>query len=186
VSALAPLRDVLRIVESAGVPYMLVGSMASTFHGPPRSTQDIDVVIDPDAESLARFVRGFDRDRYYVPTEAAGAALASRGQFNVVDLHTGWKIDFMVRRDRPFSREEFERRRAVVVDGMDLHVSSVEDTILAKLEWAKLGGSDRQVADAASVLSVAAATVDVAYLDRWAEELGVVALLERARREAGS
>jgi len=60
-------------LDGAGVPYMLVGSFASTPHGAPRTTQDIDLVIDPTSASLARFVASLDRSTVYVgpsPQEA--------------------------------------------------------------------------------------------------------------------
>jgi hypothetical protein len=56
VSAAAVLRLVLGALAEADVPYMLVGSFASTVHGAPRTTQDIDLVIDPTPQSLARLV----------------------------------------------------------------------------------------------------------------------------------
>lgn len=163
---------------------MVVGSIASTFHGPPRTTRDIDIVVELDDASLAMLLERIDRDRFYVPDGAAADAVATTGQFNLVDLRTTWKIDLMVRRDRSFSREEFRRRQSVVVDDVELFVASAEDTVLAKLEWAVAGGSDRQITDAASVLASVGDGIDVAYLDRWAVELGVVGALARARAEA--
>lgn len=175
------LREVVQALESAGVPYMLVGSFASTSHGAPRATQDIDVVIDPTPDALDRFLAAFDPDRVYV-SSSAHAALASRDQFNLIDTTTGWKVDLIVRKDRPFSVSEFARRRQARMLGVEVCVASAEDTVLAKLEWAAMGQSDRQIADAATVLTVGAGALDHEYLDHWAAELGVSDLLERARR----
>jgi hypothetical protein len=63
-------------------------------------------------------------------------------------------------------------------------VATAEDTILAKLEWAEQGGSDRQLADVVSILHGMADSLDQAHLDRWAVELGVTDLLTRARHLA--
>lgn len=57
--------------------------------------------------------------------------------FNVVDHASGWKIEFIVRKERAFSREEFARRRVVEMFGVAVHVASPEDTVVAKLEWSK-------------------------------------------------
>lgn len=179
-SAADLLREVVTALEGAGVPYMLVGSFASTSHGAPRATQDIDLVIDPTPEALDRFLRAFDDDRVYI-SSSAHAAVASRDQFNLIDTTTGWKVDLIVRKDRPFSVSEFARRRQTRMLGVDVCVASAEDTILAKLEWAAMGQSDRQVADAATVLTVGAEALDHEYLDHWAAELGVMEQLEQAR-----
>jgi hypothetical protein len=112
--------------------------------------------------------------------------VANGGLFNIIDLQTTWKFDLIIRRDRPFSREEFGRRRSVRIDGMPVEMASPEDTVLAKLEWAASSGSERQLIDAASVLEVVGAAIDDVYLDAWADDLGVIDLLERARLLARS
>jgi hypothetical protein len=89
--------------------------------------------------------------------------------------------DLIIRKDRPFSQEEFSRRTPATALGIDVHLATAEDAVLAKLEWAAMGGSDRQVRDAATVLAVRAGDLDQDYLDRWASELGVADLLARAR-----
>jgi hypothetical protein len=106
-------------------------------------------------------------------------ALAERDQFNLIDLTTTWKVDLIIRKDRPFSLSEFDRRVRSAILGVDVYQATAEETVLAKLEWAAMGGSDRQVADAAGVLAVGGDTLDDD-LDRWAAELGVVELLARA------
>ncbi|MGH9111240.1 MAG: hypothetical protein ACRDZN_02920 [Acidimicrobiales bacterium] len=175
------LRDVIEGLDSAGIPHMLVGSFASTSYSTPRTTQDIDIVIDPTPLSLGRFIASLDRDRFYVESTAQ-QALAARDQFNMIDLTTNWKVDLIILKDNPFGRSEFDRRVRTDVFGVDLSIATAEDTVLAKLEWAAMGGSDRQVADAAAVLAVQGDRLDQAYLDRWAAELGVSGLLARARQ----
>jgi len=51
------------MLDEAGIPYMVVGSYASAFHGEPRMTQDIDMVVDPDSESIKLLINRIDRDR---------------------------------------------------------------------------------------------------------------------------
>ena len=114
-TATALLATVVEQLDAAGIAHMVAGSMASSYHGEPRSTQDIDLVIDPDAQTLERFVAGLDRQRFYVGD--APTALGMRSQFNIIDTTTGWKVDLIIRKDRPFSRQEFSRRRAVEVLG---------------------------------------------------------------------
>jgi hypothetical protein len=180
-----PLRRVLEALAANGIPHMVAGSFASTHHGVPRATHDVDLVIDPTREALERFVESLSPESFYVSPEAAREAFRRRGQFNVVDLATGWKIDLILRKDRPFSREEFARRVPAVVLGVKLFVASAEDTILAKLEWGRAAESERQLRDVVGVIEMQRERLDWAYLERWARELSVSALLERARAVAG-
>ena len=179
------IRRALEALQKAGVPYMLTGSFASSFHGAPRTTQDIDIVIAPTLGSLQRLVSEFPEDQYYVSREAALQAYGSESLFNVIDLESGWKIDFIVRKSRPFSVEEFSRRREAEVLGANVTIASAEDVILSKLEWAKMAGSERQITDVAGILRTQGADIDVEYVERWVAVLGVQSEWERASAEAG-
>ncbi|MBA2264745.1 MAG: hypothetical protein H0W10_08790 [Chloroflexi bacterium] len=175
------LARMIRGLDKAEIPHMVVGSLASSFHAEPRTTLDIDIVIDPTPESLKRFVEDLPRPELYADADAATDALARRTSFNIIEAHTGWKVDLLIRRDRQFSREELERRIPVRLLGADTHVATAEDTIIAKLEWAKQGESDRQLRDVAAILSMNRDTLDHVYLDRWITSLGLTYTWERAK-----
>jgi hypothetical protein len=170
-------------LEATGIPYMIAGSVGSTFHGEPRTTNDVDVVIDPTPEQLERLVQALAADHYVSP-EAAREALSRRSMFNIIDFGSGWKADLILRKDRPFSREEFLRRKAVPVAGRSLWMASPEDVILSKLEWAKITPSERQLRDALGVAVNQWSHLDQDYLRHWARELGVEEPLEQLLREA--
>lgn len=160
-------------LERARIPYMVTGSVASSYHGEPRATRDLDVVIDPTPTSLAAFLDSLSRDTYYLDADAATTALRERTQFNVIDRATGWKVDLIIRKDRPFSAEEFGRRLPADMLGTHTFVATPEDVIIAKLEWAHASGSDRQLRDVQSILHGAGEQLDRAYLDRWISQLGL-------------
>jgi len=168
-------------LERAGIPYMVTGSLASSFHGEPRTTRDVDLVIDPTPETLTAFVEGLSASEFYVDSDAARVALQERSQFNIVEVETGWKVDFLVRKNRPFSIEEFGRRMPTELLGHPAFIATAEDTIIAKLEWAMAGESERQMRDVASILAVSGEGLDFAYLDRWTRQLGLTALWEQVR-----
>jgi hypothetical protein len=180
VSQIGVLGQILDTLEEVGIPSMIVGSFASGFHGEFRATQDADIVIDPTPEQLRAFLARV-RDDFYVSAEAAAEALARRTQFNLVHFETAWKIDLIVRKERPFSRMEFERRQEGSVGDHSAAINSPEDVILSKLEWAKISRSERQVRDAAGVVAAWGDALDWDYLDRWAEELSVSDLLAQLR-----
>ncbi len=166
-------------LERAAIPYMVTGSLASSYHGEPRATRDIDIVIDPALEALVDLVDDLHVAGFYVDRDAALDALARRVQFNAIGPDAS-KVDFIVRRDRAFSREEFARRQPADLLGTSGFVTSAEDLVLAKLEWAAASGSDRQIADVAGIVAIANG-LDAAYIDRWAAGLGVADVWERIR-----
>ena len=178
-------RRVVRALDAAGIPYMLTGSFASGYHAVPRATQDIDFVIAPTREQLTRLERAFPAGEYYYELSAAIEALDHESLFNVIDLASGLKLDFIIRKAREYSRTEFARRQRTTFDGLDLYVASAEDVLLSKLEWARLGDSGRQLEDAAGLLRHRSEDLDYAYLNRWIDPLRVREQWEAARRIAG-
>jgi hypothetical protein len=172
------LDRLLGTLERCRVPYMVAGSFASNLHGIPRATYDADIVVELDRPRLVRLVADLQAE-FYVSEEAARDALARRSVFNLIHFETGFKIDLIVKKDRAFSREEFGRRIPARLAGAERWFASPEDVILTKLEWSKLGESERQFADALSVARVQGEALDRAYLERWARALGLQDLLER-------
>ncbi len=182
------LEDALQLVlsklDDCGIPYMITGSFASNIHGLPRATQDADIVIETDGKALDRFLKILGED-FYASREAAKEALARRGIFNIIHLPTGLKVDLIIRKTRPFSHTEFLRRQEVDFLGRGRWFASAEDIILAKLEWAKSGQSERQLTDALNVAKIRGKSLDRSYLQTWARELGVENLLEDILKALG-
>jgi len=169
------LRTVATALAAAEVPSMLTGSVAAAYHGAPRATVDIDLVIAASPGQIRRVVGALLDAGLYASEAAALETQRSGGMFNVIDATSGWKVDLIHRKDRPFSHEEFARRIATELDGVSLAVATLEDVILSKLEWAHLGGSRRQLEDVATLLRVRRGELDAAYVTRWVEALGVAA-----------
>ena len=159
-------------LERAGIPHMVTGSIASTYYGEARATRDLDIVIDPTAAALDRLVANLVKESFYVDIEAARSALAARTQFNAIGPDAS-KIDFIIRRNRPFSVEEFLRRRPADLLGTPGWIATVEDMVVAKLEWAASTDSERQLRDVAGMLAVGGDDVDRDYVVRWVEALGL-------------
>lgn len=171
-------------LEAAGVSYMVTGSLASSAHGTPRATQDVYVVIAPTREQLLALLRQFPESDFYLSEEDALQALQYHSQFNVIDQRSIWKIDFILRKERPFSQEEFSRRRQIEIAGVRVYAATPEDVLVAKLEWARMGESERQVNDAAGIIRVQGARLDISYIERWVEALGLEEQWSRAREKA--
>lgn len=182
------LEDVLRRIttafEQADVRYMLTGSFAAAHYGVLRSTQDIDFVIESSPAQLRAFVESLSADEYYSDVDSALKALNQESMFNVIDHATGWKVDLIIRKSRPFSIEEFGRRQSVDLHGVSLFVASAEDAIISKLEWAKLAKSQRRIEDAAAILRARGNDLNRSYLEKWIAELGLKNEWEDARTGA--
>lgn len=173
------LAGVISRLDAAGVPYMVTGSLASSYHGEPRATRDIDIVIDPTVDALSSFVDGLVAAGFYVDPAVAREALAQRSQFNAIGPYAT-KVDFIIRRDRPFSLEEFGRRRPADLLGTPGFVVTAEDLVIAKLEWAEATGSERQIRDVAGIVAIAG-DLDEDYIERWTSALGISDAWHRAR-----
>ena len=169
------LRYAFQALERLRVPYMLVGSLASTLYGEPRMTRDIDFVIDLTVLGVEALCAEFPSPEFYVSLPAARQAAAQGGQFNVIHPSSGNKIDLMIARRDAWGREQLaRRRRKEVLEGTTGFVASPEDVILAKLWYYQEGGSDKHLRDIAAMLQISGDVIDRNYIDRWAVQLELV------------
>lgn len=178
------VRRVIDGLEAVKVPYMVVGSLASSAHGKVRGTNDVDVVIAIKADELPALIREFEKD-LYADLNMALEALRHETLFNFVDFSRGLKVDLIPLKQHPFDRMQFSRRRLAKISTSQAWTASPEDTLLSKLRWAKLGDSERQYWDAVGIAGVQENTLDIPYLRKWAVELNVKDLLDKLFEEVG-
>ena len=182
VQALTPVVEAL---ESLGAPYRVGGSVASSALGVPRSTLDVDIVVELAEEHAEPLEQLLQRD-YYVDAQMIKDAIRRTSSFNVVHLDTMVKVDVFVRKNRPFDEQAFTRKQQIQLEpgapARTFDVTTAEDIILHKLEWYRLGGeiSERQWTDVVGVIDVQGDALDRDYMSRWAVDLGVADLLARA------
>ncbi len=177
------LQNIIYALNEAVIPYMLSGSISSSFHGHPRATNDADIVIDPTEKKLITFLNNLGPD-YYAVQETALQALKNRSMFNIIGIQPGWKADLIIRKKRPFSKIEFDRRINTTIMGINLWTLTPEDAILSKLEWAQTSQSQRQFQDALGIAIVQAQNLNLDYLRQWAQELNLSITLEKLLQQA--
>jgi hypothetical protein len=181
--------EVLRAIgprlEQSEIQYMITGSIAAAYYGQNRATYDLDIVISASSDKLRNLVALLPKEQYYAVLQDALDAHRHHSMFNVLDTTTGWKVDFILKKPAPFHEEAFRRRMAVVFEGVPTFVISAEDLIISKLEWARMGESERQVRDSAVVLEKRRDKLDLPYVEKWVHELGLASQWAEARRQAG-
>lgn len=179
------LKKVITVLEKAGIDYMVTGSIVSSLQGEPRSTHDIDLVVTLKNSMIYELLNAFPPPNYYLDEATILDAINRQEMFNLLDINEGDKIDFWLLTDETFDRSRFSRKVTVEFMGFKMQVSSPEDTILAKLRWAKLsGGSEKQQGDALRVYEVQFPKLDLAYLEFWVGELKLEEYWERLKNEA--
>jgi len=174
------LLDCLRRLNAHEIAYMLTGSMASNAWGIPRTTHDLDFVIQLPPSQVPRFVLAFQSDDYFVDEAMIGSAYHPPHQFNVIHVPSALKVDFWMLKPDEFEREMFRRKVKDLWLGEPVWLATAEDVVLHKLYWNKLTPSDRQLGDVAGVVTVQRGQLDENYLRKWAVVLGVTSELEAA------
>lgn len=179
------LKRVVDVLDRLGIDYMVTGSVASSLQGEPRATHDIDLLVAIPPQAVAALAQAFPPPEFFLTEDSIRNALSERSMFNLLWIDEGDKVDFWMLTDEPFDQSRFGRKYVEDVLGMKLKVSAAEDTILAKLRWARMaGGSEKQFTDALRVYEVQRPRLDQDYLDRWARTLGVQDLWERLQATA--
>jgi hypothetical protein len=179
------LKRVISVLEDLGIEYMITGSIASSLQGEPRSTHDIDIIIGMQISKIDKLVESFPFPDFYLDKNSIINAINRQEMFNLIDVKEGNKVDFWMLTDDLFDQSRFSRRYTEDFDGIKIRVSSPEDTILAKLKWAKLsGGSEKQFIDALRIYELQFDKLDTDYLEYWVKELNIEQLWEQLKQEA--
>lgn len=175
-------------LEKLNVSYFIGGSLASTLYGMVRTTQDADIIAELHPGHIAALIAAL-QDEFYVDAEMIAEAVSHYSSFNLIHRESMFKVDVFIPRERDFLHKQFARARRETLSTepeIQAMVASAEDTLLAKLEWYRLGGevSERQWRDVLGLLKVQAGALDFTYLRSTAKELNVEDLLERALKDA--
>lgn len=186
-----PIEVTLRVtgvLEGLGIPYVIGGSLASTLYGMIRTTQDSDIITEMRIEHIQRFVSSLQNE-FFIDKEMIIDSIQNNSSFNIIHRETMFKVDIFIPRPRPFQKSQFARaqRQAFELETeISANFASAEDTILSKLEWYRMGGemSERQWRDILGILKTREGELDLVYLQKWAKDLNVTDLLERALRES--
>jgi hypothetical protein len=153
-----------------------------------RTTQDVDIIADMRRNHIQPFITALLSD-FFLDEEMISASIQDKSSFNIIRRKTMFKVDVFITHKDPFQQSELSRAQKQIIQTepeISAFFASPEDTVLAKLEWFRKGGevSERQWRDVIGILKIRAGILDLEYLRKWASELNVIDLLEKALKES--
>lgn len=183
---LTAARGVMSALESADVCYAITGSIASSIHGEPLSSLDVDICCNANEAQMRKVLKLLPQN-YYRSDDALIATSRGGGMANLISMESALKIDLTVLKDTPYYRQVLARRKSTMVDDEQNAIWTVspEDIILMKLEWRLQTRSEKQWNNALSVVHTQRAILDFEYMRQWAPDLNVAEDLEQLITEAG-
>lgn len=172
-SYISVIKEVIAKLEDSHIPYIIVGSIASMVYGEPRITRDIDLVLDIKSDDTLRFEKLFTQPEFYCPPiEILADEIRNRGQFNLLHVSSGLKIDIMVKKRTEFDDLRFGRiKRLQLFENLTANLASPEDIIIKKLVFYQEGGSEKHLRDIRGILSNT--EVNKSYIENWIEKLNL-------------
>jgi hypothetical protein len=180
------LQKVVEVFESLNIPYLVTGSVASMAYGEPRLTNDIDIVADLRLSHIPILLPAFPKEEYYIDEEMIKDAIHRIGQFNIIHPVSGLKIDIIIKRDTPFDQSRFERARKISPGPYWADFASPEDVIIKKMEYYKLGGSEKHLRDIAGIFKISGDLIDREYLSDWVTALDLDEIWQMVRKRLES
>lgn len=174
------LQDLSARLEQADIPYMLTGSLATSYYTTPTAPRGIDLVAELTDHDIGRVVTLFEAD-YYLSPGAVADAVRDRSSFNLVDQTNITTVDVFPKKlaPEPFRTAEFARRQRVTIQNFSTWIVTAEDLIVAKLLWTPPSPTDIHMQDVRTLLR---APVDVDYIESWVHRLGLDHLWAEAHR----
>lgn len=164
------------------VEYVIVGGMAVLFYGNPRTTLDVDYVIqlsDKDIPALVKFLQdnGFFADEYDMRS-----AIEEKSHCTVEDKETMFRLDIKGVYSEMDERA-LRNKKKTELDGTVIYIASPEDTIANKLLFSR----EQDFKDALGIYVRQYNTLDLEYLTYICKKIGVYdAFLDLKKRYEAS
>jgi len=169
------LKRVTKLLGQKKIPYMVTGAYGVIYYARPRTSHDLDFVIEVSQNDIPRLLDMFKQsniDDFIYQEEAISEAIAKRKMFNVIYRPSGDKLDFWMVKTGSFDQQSFSRRVPKRVLGQKIVLATAEDTIVQKLRWYSLGKREKDLVDAAFVWQLQK-KLDKKYILEWVKRLGV-------------
>lgn len=136
-------KTITGVFDQLGIAYFIGGSFASTIHGLPRATRDVDFIADLKAEHVDPFVAALEAE-FYLDAQTIRGAITHQRRFNLIHLDTMFKADIFVLAANQWAQNQLQRRerKSITAEGISHAVwtCTAEDIVLQKLLWFEKGG----------------------------------------------
>jgi hypothetical protein len=163
------INRVCKYLDEKQIAYMISGSIAMNLYAVPRLTRDVDIVIELESGEVDDFLALFENT--YFSKESVFLEVERKGMFNIIDFETGFKVDFILRKETEYGRVAFQRRKIIDEFDAKVYVISIEDLIIAKLIWIQQLQSEKQLDDIRNLLENP--EIDKEYLMGWIKKLKI-------------
>jgi len=174
---------VAEILNQLNIPYIFTGALAVVYYGEPRTTHDIDLVIEISKNNIDPLFENFKKD-FFIDRESINVAIAENSMFNAVHKDTGFKIDFWMIGDDSFYIQRFSRRiQAKILDKV-IYLPTADDVIISKLIWFKMSDIDKHYFDALGVYRLQKNVLDKKYIDKWSRRKSVMSIWKKVQKES--
>ncbi|MEW6592623.1 MAG: DUF6036 family nucleotidyltransferase [Candidatus Hadarchaeota archaeon] len=169
-------------LDKEKIDYVMVGGMVVNFHGLPRTTMDVDLILQIEEKNILKLVEFLKRNDFFASTGDLNAALREKSHCTVQDKKSMFRLDIKGVYNE-MDKRTFKNRKSFRYKGTKIYIASAEDTIANKLVF----GSEQDLKDAEGIFIRQLGKLDMKYLERICVEMGVgkeLAGLKRAAREA--
>jgi hypothetical protein len=165
-------------LEAEGIPYLLAGSFATMAYSIPRSTKDVDFVIEMQQPGFDTLVRRLNSRFELDPQQYLETSTWSR-RFILKARETPFEVELFLKTTDPHHESQWSRKRRMhnPILGRDVWMPTPEDVVIQKIRW----GRPRDRADVIDVFTVQGDSLDWPYIERWCDTQGTRALLDELR-----
>jgi hypothetical protein len=128
-SSTSRLVAVCRLLNAAGVRYVVMGGFALALHGAVRATKDVDILLEPTLDNARRALGALERLAFGIareldPAEVIARPLTIIGDDPRVDLLTlAWSVRYA---------DAAPRRRTAWIEGVEIPYADIDTLIRSK------------------------------------------------------
>ena len=175
--------QVAAALDALGVPYMVVGSISSNYYGIPRSTEDVDFVIQKGRPTLTELLSQLSDD-FQTDGQLRFESITGRTHFLLENSKSGYSVELFHLGSEDFDQSRFARRVSKELGGRSVWLPTCEDVVVQKLRWWSIGRRQKDFDDARDVVLVQTDNLDWSYIEHWCDELGCRGDLDQLRQIA--
>ena len=164
--------------DNNSIPYVIVGGIAVISWGRPRTTQDIDIIIDHEKLSINDFSSFLSKNNFFVETQEIIDGFNEKSQVTILDKQSLFRIDLTGLYDEN-KRDSLNHRQPQKLEGKIIYIDSPENLISHKL----LFGSEQDFQDALAIYTRVINKLDKQRLLNLVIKLGVEKEFELLQQE---